>query len=479
MVATVAVLVLVELAAGLVLRLQTIEPGRADTAADPVATTLANLHINPAPVMADPDLLWSNVPGATRTQPVIPQPLGRNPTWTARINSEGFRGGERAGGSHEPFRILCIGDSVTFGFGVDQSDTWPEQLARRLREHYPAKSFEVINAGVSGWSWLQGLRFLELRGLALNPHLTIIGHGSNDLFIPAFITDEERLLALGGPLERLLRRLAGRVADTNFYRLVGPKPDATNTAHSPACLEQIARRGSCRRVPVEQIEAAVEKVSRVVAAEGVGLLVVNTDFLATGAVKASRAATERLGLPFEDVVAGVTERRRNDEDQRAEKLGLAPASRTAAPAGAPAGTKNRILVRVLVPDRSRSYTVEAKETFGRGRFSAVARDDGAAGDEAAGDSVFTAALDVPARATLIEYRYLKDGAPEFTSPLPIESTLSGRILPSAEPGYAPVDVFADALFMVERTHPNARGHAAIAEMVERRTVAHPSFQKEQ
>jgi lysophospholipase L1-like esterase len=474
-VATLLVLLVAELGAGLVLRLRGEQAGPGPIDGDAVSKALASLDINPAPVVPDPDLLWSNAPNARKTQPVNPRPLGREPTWTAEINSEGYRGAERRPGLEPaPLRILCVGDSVTFGFGVDQPDTWPEQLASRLARNHPGRAFEVINAGVSGWSWLQGLRFVAMRGLDLHPDVVVIGHGSNDQFFAARITDEERLLSLGGAFERTLRRIASRLVDTNLYRLFGHEPERSPSEYSPQCTEQVAERGFCRRVSLPQIEAAVEKLSSVVRAAGAELLVVNTDFLATPAVKASLNAAERLAVPFEDLVAGVDARRRSEEDELAARLGLAPAIR-AVRAAEPPDVKHRIVVRVLVPDASRSYSVDAKEAFGKKTFRAVARDDGLGGDEKAGDSVFSAVLEVSARSLAIEYRFLQEGAAELTPLPPIESGQGWRLLSSAEPGYAPIDLFADLRFMVERVHPNARGHAVIAELVEARLTALPSF----
>jgi lysophospholipase L1-like esterase len=474
-VATLAVLLVAELGAGLVLHLRGQTSGRGPIAGDTVSEALARLDINPAPVTTDPDLLWSNEPNAKKVQPVNPQPLGRAPTWTAEINSEGFRGAERTAVSGPPpLRILCVGDSVTFGFGVDQHDTWPEQLARRLERNHPGRAFEVINAGVSGWSWLQGLRFVAMRGLDLDPDVVVIGHGSNDQFFAARITDEERLLSLGGAFERALRRIASRLVDTNLYQLFGREPERSPSEYSPQCAEQVAERGFCRRVSLPQIEAAIEKLSQLVRGAGAELLVVNTDFLATPAVTASRSAAERLAIPFEDLVAGVDVRRRGEEDELAARLGLAPAIR-AVRSDQPPAVMHRIVVRVLVPDASRSYGVEAKESFGRKTFRAAARDDGLGGDEKAGDSVFSAVLEVPARSLAIEYHFLQEGAAELTPLPPIESGQGGRLLSFAKPGYAPIDVFADLRFMVERVHPNARGHAAIAEMIEARLIALPTF----
>src|SRR5205823_1433580 len=56
-------------------------------------------------------------------------------------------------------RILCLGDSFTFGMTpLDQS--WPKILERRLQRRFPGRSLEVINAGVPRYSTYQELAWL-------------------------------------------------------------------------------------------------------------------------------------------------------------------------------------------------------------------------------------------------------------------------------------------------------------------------------
>jgi hypothetical protein len=49
------------------------------------------------------------------------------------------------------YRILMLGDSVTFGYGVDQTQSFPAVLERLLNENNQAK-YQVINAGIPGYS---------------------------------------------------------------------------------------------------------------------------------------------------------------------------------------------------------------------------------------------------------------------------------------------------------------------------------------
>src|SRR5262249_36973543 len=161
-----------------------------------------------------------NAAAVRRTQLVNPQPYGRHQTWTIENNSVGYRGPEVAAGGKHPgvYRVLCIGESVTFGFNADQNDTYPRQLARLLDERHPGAASEVINAGVPGWSWLQGLRFLETEGLGLHPDAVLMAHGTNDQFFKARVTDQERFRRLGSPVQRIVQRTKLLLSETNTYQ---------------------------------------------------------------------------------------------------------------------------------------------------------------------------------------------------------------------------------------------------------------------
>jgi hypothetical protein len=77
-------------------------------------------------------------------------PPGRYP----RLNADGLRDldyGAKAPGS---YRILALGDSFTFGSGVeDDGAIWPAILERRLGELQPlapVRTYEVLNGGIAG-----------------------------------------------------------------------------------------------------------------------------------------------------------------------------------------------------------------------------------------------------------------------------------------------------------------------------------------
>lgn len=73
--------------------------------------------------------------------------------------------------------ILALGDSLTAGYGVDQEDSYPAQLERKLHAGgYPVK---VINAGIGGETSSAALSRVEWM-LQTEPDIVIVETGGND-----------------------------------------------------------------------------------------------------------------------------------------------------------------------------------------------------------------------------------------------------------------------------------------------------------
>lgn len=81
------------------------------------------------------------------------------------------------------FRLLAVGDSVTFGHGVRGEETWPEVLERQLAARFPGRPVDVINTAVPGNSPFQEYHDLE-RALAFQPDAAVIQFVLNDLIEP-------------------------------------------------------------------------------------------------------------------------------------------------------------------------------------------------------------------------------------------------------------------------------------------------------
>lgn len=101
-------------------------------------------------------------------------------TWqdiSVRINSQGLRSPNVA--PKKPpdiYRILNLGDSVVFGWGVRYEDTHGYRLQELLNDYYGSKQtkYEVINAGVPGWNMENILAYLKAEGLAYQPDLILL-----------------------------------------------------------------------------------------------------------------------------------------------------------------------------------------------------------------------------------------------------------------------------------------------------------------
>jgi lysophospholipase L1-like esterase len=96
----------------------------------------------------DRELFWSLRPGYEGE--FLGQPV--------HINGWGLRGPEpRQPKPAGLRRLLCFGDSVTFGFGVADVDTYASRLDAELRP----RGLEVVNAGVTGYTSHQVLGLLR------------------------------------------------------------------------------------------------------------------------------------------------------------------------------------------------------------------------------------------------------------------------------------------------------------------------------
>jgi lysophospholipase L1-like esterase len=99
------------------------------------------------------------------------------------INSHGLR--DREYPEAKPsnvYRVMMLGDSTTFGWGVREEDTAAKFLERKLNAHLPPgyDKVEVINAGVGNYDTVQEVTYYETRGQAFHPDLVVLVFFIND-----------------------------------------------------------------------------------------------------------------------------------------------------------------------------------------------------------------------------------------------------------------------------------------------------------
>ena len=98
------------------------------------------------------------------------------------INSLGMRDREyERDPPPDTFRIAAVGDSFTFGFGVDAASSYPKVLERLLiSETNAPASFEVMNFGVPGYQACHEEALVESKVLPLDPDIILVGYYLND-----------------------------------------------------------------------------------------------------------------------------------------------------------------------------------------------------------------------------------------------------------------------------------------------------------
>ena len=99
-----------------------------------------------------------------------------------RTNTHGMRDRERTRAKPENTRRLAIlGDSITFGYWVDQQDVYPQKLESLIAARNTGPSdLEVLNFGVSGYNIDQEIATLEQKTLAFDPDVIVFGFCLND-----------------------------------------------------------------------------------------------------------------------------------------------------------------------------------------------------------------------------------------------------------------------------------------------------------
>jgi lysophospholipase L1-like esterase len=171
-----------------------------------------NFNLPVADVFAyDPELFWKLRPGL-RLQGTASAP------WGDVTNELGLRMSRELLPDGRP-RVLCLGDSCTYGLGVAVADAWPSLLNA---------DFDAVNAGVPGYSSFQCARSCARLAPIVRADCVVVQVGVNDLMPwitsnagrTVMLTDRERAE------EVALRDLASRsrFAGWVFAKASAPTP---------------------------------------------------------------------------------------------------------------------------------------------------------------------------------------------------------------------------------------------------------------
>jgi lysophospholipase L1-like esterase len=134
-----------------------------------------------------------------------------------RTNSLGLRGAELS----SPVlpgtaRVACFGNSCTFGWRLQEDQTYEKQLEQKLNSDPQDGRFSVVNCGIPGYSTFQGLRLMKECFPLLEPDIVTICYGWNDHWAAGFdIEDKEQRMAPQWVLD-----MQNLLSDSYLYRSI-------------------------------------------------------------------------------------------------------------------------------------------------------------------------------------------------------------------------------------------------------------------
>lgn len=190
----------------------------------------------------DPTLFWAPRPGWSG------EFLGHD----VHINRLGLRGPEPAPGRGRGRRLVTFGDSITFGYGVGDADTYAHQAGRLLA----ARGVEAVNAGVTGYTSHQVLGLLRRLAPDLGMDVATFCIGWND-GTQRVVDDREFARRLG-----LAMAVEGWADRLYLYRLM-------KRAYLRTALVEPTPQTRKPRVSLEQYRENLEAIVRECRARGI------------------------------------------------------------------------------------------------------------------------------------------------------------------------------------------------------------------
>jgi acyl-CoA thioesterase-1 len=137
----------------------------------------------------------------------------------------------------EPFRIVFLGDSLSAGFGLSESQAFPSLVEDRLRRR--GHPVDVVNAGVSGDTTAGGLSRVDWV-LRSEPSLLVVELGANDALRGQPLENTE------SNLREIVRR--GRAAGARVLLLGMDVPTSYGPDYAGGFAEVYARIAEEERV---------------------------------------------------------------------------------------------------------------------------------------------------------------------------------------------------------------------------------------
>ena len=224
-----------------------------------------------------------------------------------RINSHSMRDREIGPRPEDGLRIIFLGDSHTFGWGIAQEQTMPRILEWSLGGPVE-RPIEVFNAGVPGYNALMEAEWLELELLDLEPDALVVQFCLNDALLPGMLWDRPYLTRFDRSyLPDLVKLL--RAPRDNVFEI----PDVPFVSTEPGVYlmdESLAPARYRHHMGWEAIEEAWTRMARLCRERGIPMIAVlvievawedlDADLEALPHYAQFKELCDRLGVPVVD-----------------------------------------------------------------------------------------------------------------------------------------------------------------------------------
>jgi lysophospholipase L1-like esterase len=416
-----------------------------------------------------------------RFLPRLPDSLKRNPKWEISTNSGGFRTAEFA--KVKPsgtFRIVCLGDSWTFGSNVDQDKAYPQQLTALLERNSPRANFEVLNLGVMGYSSYQGLQLLKRQALDFDPDLVLIGFAMNDSHVSGYQDKDMQgykesrtaattvvRLAQKSEIYKLLNYLTRSLMETP--KSIGEQLKASATTGRGGDILDMPEGQSYEqfeawtRVPLNDYEKNIVEMIKLARERGAGVVLLFNELWRNNPY---RIALEKISaaqrVPLVDSSALIAENRRRIEEELEKKLGLVPDKQSARFGNNEVEVVFRVYSEAY-PVPEAMYIVGSHPKLGNLAPNQIRMyDDGTHGDQRAGDRVWSYAATFRS-GTDVFYVYTNSGREGKWEGLDLPAIRGFKVAGMKERTiYRPIESFGKLPMQADNWHTNAEGYDLIA-----------------
>jgi lysophospholipase L1-like esterase len=425
----------------------------------------------------------------SRFRPGLPEWARASSIWEVSLNSDGFR--DREFTAAKPpgiIRIICIGDSWTFGTNVNQDQAYPQRLSALLKEDFPQTGIEVFNMGMMAYSSHEGLALWKQRVHALQPDFVIIGYAMNDsaiagwrdqdqfpsnprparFHLKAFLANHMESLKLSRYLAELSK--FKRVSLTEHLKAIASPDDKFiyETWASAESLEpsDYERFESKTRVSPKDYETNMRQLVALVRSAGATPILLHNELRPGSPYQAVlQQLSSEEGIPLIDSSTLIAAARQRIEREIEHQLNLAPTG-----VASSNGSGFEVVFRIYTGDSPvprAIYIAGPHPQLGDAIPNRIRLyDDGTHGDQKAGDRVwsFNASF---APGQKVFYVYTNSGSDGKWENLDVPKMRSFT-LPASGSGllYRPIESFGQVYMQADSFHPNAEGYDLIARALE-------------